>query len=193
MFARRMGATPTAPVEVPECFQPAYVDTDHGDSKSSGHAKPLLFRAELLTCFRESTHCLRANTQAKSPSGNVYQESCGGTRSQKNQSVASVDPCLTVIGHLDCSMTLSGGQSRAVLRVQVRVHTSVGPCLTLDYAKLQLPQDLGSHWITLVTLIYHSLTAFSANSKSAGSRFNSWWAHQILRHPSPVRSGGNAG
>ena len=138
-----------APVEVPECLQPADVDTDHGDSKSSGHAKPLLFRAELLTCFRDSTHCLRANTQAKSSSGNVYQESCGGTRSQKNQSVASVDPCLTVIGHLDCSMTLSGGQSRAVLRVQVRVHTSVGPCLTLDYAKLQLPQDLGSHWIKL--------------------------------------------
>jgi hypothetical protein len=28
-------------------FQPADVDTDHGDSKFSRQAKPLLFRAEL--------------------------------------------------------------------------------------------------------------------------------------------------
>ena len=62
-------------------FQPADVDTDHGDSKSSRQAKPLLFRAELLMCFQDSSLCLRANTHAKSPSDNVYQESCGMTRS----------------------------------------------------------------------------------------------------------------
>ena len=65
--------------------QPADVDTDHGDSKSSRQAKPLLFCAELLMCCPDSSLCLRANTQAKSPSDNVHQESCGIIDLQRSQ------------------------------------------------------------------------------------------------------------